>query len=95
MKKKGADDVVLQRNKANKWEITAPKPYAADQDLAAPIKKAAGGKTIQEIYAAQSKLAGQPVAVRGKVVKYNAMILGKTGCTSATAPAAPKTTTAT
>ena len=32
VKKKGADDVVLQRNKANKWEITAPKPYAADQD---------------------------------------------------------------
>lgn len=48
----------------------------ANVDLSG-IKKAAGGKTIQEIYAAQSKLAGQPVAVRGKVVKYNAMILGK------------------
>jgi hypothetical protein len=41
------------------------------------IKKAAGGKTIQEIFAAQSKLAGQPVSVRGKVVKYNAEIMGK------------------
>ena len=41
------------------------------------IKRAAGGKTIQEIFAAQSKLAGKPVAVRGKVVKYNAMIMGK------------------
>jgi hypothetical protein len=41
------------------------------------IKRAAGGKTIQEIFAAQSKLAGKPVAVRGKVVKYNAAIMGK------------------
>ncbi len=41
------------------------------------IEKAAGGKTIQEIFAAQSKLAGKPVAVRGKVVKYNAEIMGK------------------
>ena len=41
------------------------------------IKRAAGGKTIQEIYAAKAKLAGRPVSVRGKVVKYNSMILGK------------------
>lgn len=41
------------------------------------IPKAAGGKTVQEIYAAQAKLAGKPVTVRGKVVKYNAMIMGK------------------
>jgi hypothetical protein len=41
------------------------------------IKPAAGGKTIREIYAGVGKLAGQSVSVRGKVVKYNAMILGK------------------
>ena len=41
------------------------------------IKRADGGKTIQEIFAAQSKLAGKPVSVRGKVVKYNAEIMGK------------------
>jgi len=41
------------------------------------IKRAAGGQTIQEIVAASSPLAGKPVTVRGKVVKYNAMILGK------------------
>ena len=35
------------------------------------------GKTIKEIYAAKAKLAGKSVSVRGKVVKYNAMILGK------------------
>jgi hypothetical protein len=41
------------------------------------IQRAEGGQTIQEIYAAKSSLAGKPVMVRGKVVKYNAMILGK------------------
>lgn len=47
-----------------------------DLDLS-NIKKAEGGRTIQEIYAAQATLAGQSVTVRGKVVKYNANILGK------------------
>ncbi len=41
------------------------------------IKRAEGGKTIKEIYAAKAGLAGKSVSVRGKVVKYNAMILGK------------------
>jgi len=34
LKKKGADDVVLEKNNAGKWTITAPKPYPADQELA-------------------------------------------------------------
>jgi hypothetical protein len=55
--------------------LTAP-PAAPNLDLTG-IKRAAGGKTIKEIYSARSKLAGKPVTVRGKVVKYNAMILGK------------------
>lgn len=41
------------------------------------IKRADGGQTIQEIYAAQDEFAGQTVIVRGQVVKYSAMILGK------------------
>lgn len=41
VKKKGAEDVVLQRNKANKWEITAPKPYPADQETAAALATSA------------------------------------------------------
>jgi hypothetical protein len=41
------------------------------------IKKAKGGKTIEEIYGGKSKLSGQEVTVRGKVVKYNENILGK------------------
>jgi hypothetical protein len=41
------------------------------------IKKAEGGKTIAEIYSDKSKLGGKKVKVRGRVVKYNAEIMGK------------------
>lgn len=41
------------------------------------ITKAAGGKTIVEIYDGKSKLGGKQVKVRGKVVKYNSGIMGK------------------
>lgn len=43
------------------------------------IKKAEGaeGKTVAEIFAAQASLKDAPVAVRGKVVKYNTGIMGK------------------
>ncbi len=41
------------------------------------IKKAEGGKTVEEIFAGKSKLKGQSVKVRGKVVKYNEKILGQ------------------
>jgi len=41
------------------------------------IKRADDGQTIQEIYASAATLAGKPVSVRGKVVKYNADIMGK------------------
>ena len=51
-------------------------PAAPKLDLTG-IKRADGGKTIQEIFAAQSKLAGKTIAVRGKVVKYNSQIMGK------------------
>ena len=41
------------------------------------LKPAKDGKTVEEIYAASAKLEGKSVKVRGKVVKYNANILGK------------------
>jgi hypothetical protein len=56
--------------------LTAPPAQAPNLELTG-IKRAEGGKTIKEIYAAKSKLAGKTVSVRGRVVKYNAMILGK------------------
>lgn len=49
---------------------------AAEVDLAG-IAKADGGKTIAELFAEKDALAGQPVTVRGKVVKVNAGIMGK------------------
>ena len=41
------------------------------------IKKAEGGKTVQEIVADAPLLAGQPVLVRARVVKYKDNVLGK------------------
>lgn len=55
--------------------LTAP-PGSAVVDLTG-IKKAEGGETIEEIYAGKAKLAGKAVSVRGRVVKYNASILGR------------------
>jgi hypothetical protein len=52
-----------------------PKP-AADVDLEG-IERAAGGKTVAEVYAQSAELAGSEVTVRGKVVKYNSNIMGK------------------
>jgi hypothetical protein len=37
IKKKGADEVDLSKDAAGKWQITAPKPLAADQDAVTSI----------------------------------------------------------
>jgi hypothetical protein len=55
--------------------LTAP-PAKVKVDLTG-IKKAAGGQTVAEIFAGKATLAGKSVTVRGKVVKYNAQIMGK------------------
>jgi hypothetical protein len=55
---------------------SAAKSTAAKVDLTG-IKRADGGQTIEEIFARKSKLAGKPIKVRGKVVKYNPMIMGR------------------
>jgi hypothetical protein len=41
------------------------------------IKKADGGSTIAELFAGKSDLAGKPVIVRGRVVKYTSGIMGR------------------
>ncbi|HTY63053.1 MAG TPA: nucleotide-binding protein [Acidobacteriota bacterium] len=54
----------------------------SDSNSAEPVEveKAAGpsGKTIAEIYAQKARLKDQEIAVRGKVVKVNAQIMGRT-----------------
>ena len=49
---------------------------AAPVDVAG-VKKADGGKTVEEIVSGSAALRGKPVKVRGKVVKYNSMVMGK------------------
>jgi hypothetical protein len=55
---------------------TASKSSSAAADIAG-IKPVAGGKTVAQIYAESAALSGKTVKLRGKVVKYNANIMGK------------------
>lgn len=41
------------------------------------IKAAEGGQTVADIFTKKAELAGKPVKVRGKVVKFSAEIMGK------------------
>jgi hypothetical protein len=41
------------------------------------VKKAEGGVTVEELFADKAKLAGKEIVLRGKVVKFNAQIMGK------------------
>jgi hypothetical protein len=47
-----------------------------DVDLSG-ITPAEGGQTIADLFAAKAELAGTPVKVRGKVVKFSPSIMGK------------------
>ena len=41
------------------------------------VEAAAGGQTVAQVFADRAGLAGKPVTVRGKVVKFNGGIMGK------------------
>ena len=41
------------------------------------IKRAENGQTVAEVITGKTKFAGKSVAIRARVVKYNAQILGK------------------
>ncbi len=47
-----------------------------DVDLSG-IKPAEGGQTVTDVFAKKAELAGKPVKVRGKVVKFSPAIMGK------------------
>lgn len=55
-----------------------PRPTAPSDgfDLSG-IERAEGGMTIAEVFAHKDHMAGEPIVVRGKVVKTNAGIMGK------------------
>ena len=61
-----------------------PKGHPAIPNAVAPagpnltgIKRAENGQTVTEIITGKAKFAGKPIAVRGRVVKFNGGILGK------------------
>lgn len=54
----------------------SPKAEPSGVDLTG-IEKAAGGKTVAEVYADKRDLDGKTVVVRGKVVKYTPRVMGK------------------
>lgn len=63
---------------------TMPSPHAPASAQATPdnidlsgIAAPEGGKRIEDIYADKKQLAGEKITVRGKVVKFNAQIMGK------------------
>jgi len=55
---------------------TAGKSAPAEVDVSG-VEKAAGGKTVAEIYDSKADLSDKEVTVRGKVVKFNPQIMGK------------------
>lgn len=63
-----------------KSAVTTPNPAAttapAGSNLTG-IARADGGQTVSEILTGKAKFAGKTIAVRARVVKFNAQILGK------------------
>lgn len=51
----------------------APAPTVKVEGIA----KAEGGNTVAEVFAKRTSLAGKEIVLRGKIVKYNANIMGK------------------
>lgn len=54
----------------------SPLPSKPNLDFS-DIGKAEGGKSISEVFADKSSLSGKKVKIRGRVVKFNANIMGK------------------
>lgn len=54
----------------------SPSVDNTDVDLSS-IDKVEGGQTVAEVYAQKQELAGKPVKIRGKVVKFSPEIMGK------------------
>ena len=49
LKKLENDEIVLEKNAAGKWQITFPKPYGADQDIANQLASAVGTVTSDRL----------------------------------------------
>ncbi len=64
---------------ANPHDGAGKGPSAGPATLDKPLARAPGatGRTIAEVFAQKAALADKPVAIRGKVTKFNADIMGK------------------
>jgi Domain of unknown function (DUF4340) len=49
IRKHDADEIILEKNAAGKWQITFPKPYGADQDAANALATAVGTVTSDKV----------------------------------------------
>jgi hypothetical protein len=49
LKKHDADEIILEKNAAGKWQITFPQPYGADQDAAGQLASAVGTVTSDKL----------------------------------------------
>lgn len=79
-KEQPAESAKAPAGAASSTAATPPHPTPAGPTTAvdlAGIERAAGGKTVAEVFAEKDQLAGKPIILRGKVVKTNANIMGK------------------
>jgi len=80
---KGSDDTASAAQ--GSAMLQAMPGHGTSKEMAAPrasvdlsnIEVVSGGNTIAELFAAGAKLADQKVSVRGRVVKFNAGIMGR------------------
>jgi len=49
LKKKDSPETILQRNASGNWQLTAPKPYPADQDTANTLATSAGAVIADKV----------------------------------------------
>ncbi len=59
------------------FSVKPPVPLERIKDVSIPKASDANAMTVEEIVTKSAQLKGKPVVVRGKVVKYNAGIMGK------------------
>jgi hypothetical protein len=79
-KEQPAEPAKAPAGTASSTVATPPHPTPAGPTATvdvAGVERAAGGKTVAEVFAEKDQLAGKPIILRGKVVKTNANIMGK------------------
>lgn len=73
----GTQQLQTMKTSANPTDSTSRTVVTKTNVDLSGIKPAEGGQTVADIYAKKTELAGKPVKVRGKVVKFSPAIMGK------------------